>query len=213
MTRLLLIRHGESRANKNRTFAGQVDPELTELGHQQAQCTAAFIKETYTADAAYASDLQRAYQTGLYAAEALGLPLIKEPGFREICGGQWEGRSFDSLLEENSPEHQLWRTNIGLSQPPGGEAVAALADRIWETLQRVCEKHPDQTLIIATHATPIRVLQWRMSGEPLSYMQQIPWVSNASVTELIYDNGTLIPVKVSQDAHLSHMITKLPSNI
>ena len=195
MTRLLLIRHGESQANKERTFAGQVDPPLTELGHQQAQCTAAFIKANYTADAAYASDLQRAYQTGLYAADALGLPLQKEPGFREICGGQWEGRSF------------------GLAQPPGGEAVAALADRVWETLQRVCEKHPGETLVIATHATPLRVLLWRMSGQPLSYMQQIPWVSNASVTELCYENSTLTPVKISQDAHLQDMITKLPSNI
>ena len=213
MTRLLLIRHGESQSNKNRTFAGQVDPALTELGHQQAQRTAAFIKENYTADAAYASDLQRAYQTGLYAADALRLPLQKEPGFREICGGLWEGRSFDSLVEENSPAHQIWRTNIGLAHPPEGESVAALADRIWETLQRVCKAHPDQTLVIATHATPIRVLQWRMSGQPLSYMQQIPWVSNASVTELIYENGTLTPVKISQDAHLQDMITKLPSNV
>ena len=52
-----------------------------------------------------------------------------------------------------------------------------------------------------------------MSGQPLAYMQQIPWVSNASVTELIYENSTLTPVKISQDAHLQDMITKLPSNI
>ena len=72
MTRVLLIRHGESMANKQSVFAGQIDPPLTELGLTQAALTAKFIKENYAVDAAYASDLQRAWETGLRAAEALG---------------------------------------------------------------------------------------------------------------------------------------------
>ena len=67
--------------------------------------------------------------------------------------------------------------------------------------------------MLACHATPIRVLMWHMSGRDLGYVQQIPWVSNASVTEVTYENGTLTPVKVCQDAHLQDMVTKLPTKV
>ena len=60
MTRLLFVRHGQSVANLERYFAGQINPALTELGRRQAECTAEFIAKTYSVDAVYSSDLQRA---------------------------------------------------------------------------------------------------------------------------------------------------------
>lgn len=213
MTRVLLIRHGESMANKQSVFAGQIDPPLTELGLTQAALTAKFIKENYAVDAAYASDLSRAWETGLRAAEALGLPLHKEPGFREIHAGQWEGKRFDNLNENTPAEYLRWFRDIGNAVCPGGESVAEMADRVFRTLEAVCKKHPDQTVLIASHATPIRSLMWRLTGKPLSYMQQIDWVSNASVTELFYDDGVLTAGKISQDGHLGALVTALPSNI
>ena len=60
MTRLLFVRHGQSEANLEGVFAGQIDPALTELGYRQAECTAEFIAKTYQVDAVYSSDLQRA---------------------------------------------------------------------------------------------------------------------------------------------------------
>lgn len=213
MTRILLIRHGESLANKNRTFAGQIDPPLTELGRRQARCTAEFVKNNYAVDAVYASDLQRAFDTGACAAAALGLVPEKEPGFREISAGRWENVCFDDLAAVDAEAYNVWSRDIGNARCPGGESVAELARRIWGTLEAVCVRHPGETVLIATHATPIRTVLWRLSGQPLSYMQQINWVSNASVTELYYENGTLTPGKISQDAHLSDMKTELPANV
>ena len=47
MTKLLLVRHGQSEANSLSVFAGNYDIELTELGHKQAQCTAKYIADNY----------------------------------------------------------------------------------------------------------------------------------------------------------------------
>ena len=44
MTRLLFVRHGQSKANLDGVFAGQIDPALTELGCRKAECTAEFIE-------------------------------------------------------------------------------------------------------------------------------------------------------------------------
>ena len=213
MTRLLFVRHGQSDANLNRIFAGQIDPALTELGFRQARVTAKFIAENYRVDAIYSSDLLRAYHTALAASETLGLPITVDRGLREIFAGSWEGRAFDALAEENSPAYRQWFQDIGHAQCPGGEAVAELAERIYQTVRRIAEENEGKTVVLATHASPIRTVQWRSSGEDLGYMQQIPWVSNASVSEFVYENGVLTPVKLSQDAHLADMKTELPSNI
>ena len=213
MTRLLFVRHGQSVANLERCFAGQINPALTELGRRQAECTAEFIAKTYSVDAVYSSDLQRAYYTGLAVGEKLGLPVTADKGLREILAGSWEGRGFDELAAENSPAYQQWFQDIGNAKCPKGETVAELADRIFQTVRRIAEENPGKTVVLATHATPIRTVEWTASGKDLSYMQQIPWVTNASVSEFIYENGVLQPVKVSQDDHLGSMVTKLPTNI
>ena len=213
MTRVLFIRHGESESNILGTFTGQIDAPLSELGHTQAECTAGFILENYRVDAVYSSDLSRAYDTGLHTAQKLGLQVQPDKRLREIHGGQWQNMRFSELSSTHPEEYALWQQDIGNSRCPGGESVAELADRVWECVMDICRENPEKTVLIASHATPVRTIQWHASGKPLSYMKEIPWVSNASVSEFVYENGILTPVKVSQDAHLAGMKTNLPSNI
>ena len=60
MTTVIVIRHGESEANRQGIFAGQINPDLLERGVEQAKLTAQYVADTYHVDAVYASDLQRA---------------------------------------------------------------------------------------------------------------------------------------------------------
>ncbi len=64
MTKLILIRHGESVANRNHIFVGHTDVELEEKGVKQAELTAQYVYENFKVDKVYASDLKRAYETG-----------------------------------------------------------------------------------------------------------------------------------------------------
>ena len=97
MTRLILIRHGESMANREDVFSGHYDVELEEKGRMQAKCTAAYVTSTYSVDKVYASDLKRAYETGKAVANILGMDVIPKRGLREIDGGQWEKVPFAEL--------------------------------------------------------------------------------------------------------------------
>lgn len=213
MTTFLLIRHGQSEANLQGRFAGQYNSPLTQLGHKQAERTAQFIAENYHVDAIYASDLQRAYDTGIAAAEKLGLSVTADPALQEIYAGHWEGIPFDRMSAEYPEQNYLWRNDIGNSGCPGGETVVQLTERIWSALERIAGENEGKTVVIATHATPIRTMLWKTTGKDLGEMQKIPWVSNASVTELVYRDGQLFPVKVSQDSHLSDMMSALPPNV
>ena len=186
-THLYLIRHGESEANARHLFIGHTDMGLTEKGHLQAEKTAAFL-ESVPADVIYASDLSRAYQTAMHTASRRGIPAVSEAGLREIFAGEWEGKSFDDLPVLYPHDFaELWRCRIGDCRCTGGESVTELAERIKDTVDRLVKRHIGQTLLLFTHATPIRALGTLWSGLPLSEMHTVPWAANASVTHAVYD--------------------------
>ncbi len=212
MVTLLLVRHGLSTANQEKFFAGQLDAPLLPAGAEQARCTAQFIRAHYQVEEVYSSDLSRAMETAKILAAPWGLPVIPDPGLREICAGKWQGVSFD-VLQREDPMYQVWLKDIGHVQPPEGESVRELGQRIQQTLTRIAREQEGKTLVISTHATPIRVARCMFSGADLERMREFPWVTNASVTELIYRAGTWRLGKISQDAHLRDLATGFPANV
>ena len=189
MTTLLLVRHGLSLANREKFFAGQADVPLLPMGQLQARATGAFLREHYAAHKVYASDLVRAGETGQILAEILGCPLETDKGLREIYAGAWQEKTFDYLTEHYPEGYGVWRQDIGKAQCPQGESVAEMGLRVREALTRICRENPGKTLVIATHATPIRAMESWAKFLDFSRMGELPWVSNASVTELFYEDG------------------------
>ncbi len=64
MTRLVLIRHGESTWNKENRFTGWTDVDLSEKGREEArEGGQVLLREGYTFDIAYTSVLKRAIRT------------------------------------------------------------------------------------------------------------------------------------------------------
>ena len=156
MTQLLIIRHGQSCANLDGVFVGHVNSPLSDLGKDQAEATANYIVSNYHVDAVYASDLERAFYTGNAVAQKLGLPITADDQLREIFAGDWEGVKFDDLSANYGEPYQLWLRDIGMAQCPNGESVAQLQNRFVGALRRIAQEHDGETVVIASHATPIR---------------------------------------------------------
>ena len=207
-TEIYLIRHGESLGNLRGQFQGQTDWDLTELGYKQAEC-AAKVFDNIHVDVVYASDLQRAFHTAETVAKRKNLPTIPERGFREIYAGEWEGRPFAELKDAYPESFTIWRNDIGRSRPDGGESVAELYVRVKATLDRVCAENPGKTLVIGTHAVPIRVLMTVLGGRPIEEAAQQDWVSNASITKLCYEEGTYTIEFADAHDHLGELATTL----
>lgn len=212
MTTLILVRHGESEANRQGIFAGQINPDLQNKGLKQAELTAKYIADNYKVDKIYSSDLQRAYKTALCIADILNLEVIPEQNLREINGGNWEGVKFDDLVYEYADEYSMWLNHIGHSGCVGGETVKQLGDRIMNALTRIAQDNKGKTIVIATHSTPIRAAQSIIRSGTLDEMENIPWVSNASVTIFEYNNNIWKEIVTSEDTHLAQLKTVLPPN-
>ncbi len=213
MTRLLLIRHGESEANRDGFFAGQTDVELLEKGVEQAEITGKYIAENYSIEKVYASDLKRAYKTGEIVARLSDAEIIPEKDLREIYSGKWQGEKFEDLVRKYEKEYSVWLNDIGNCVTPEGESIKDLVQRVIKALAKIAKENNGKTIAVATHATPIRTMQCLIEYSSLDKMKDVPWVSNASVTEILYDKGKWKLVNVGIDDHLSTFKTTFPSNV
>jgi len=209
--KIIFVRHGFSQANSENRFAGHSDFELTEQGFIQAEKTAEFL-DAYQIDCLYASDLKRAYHTGEAIAKRRGIKIITDERFREIFAGDWEGQLFTDLMQ-NYPDYQVWMKDIGNATCTNGESVCDLQKRVSQAVDEIVKKHPNQTVCVATHATPIRVMSCLWHGVGLEEMKNIPYVPNASVTVVEYDEQGVHILLNGEDSHLGELKTALPTNL
>jgi len=207
MTTLLIVRHGFSEANKEDLFAGFYDAPLDERGILQAQITAQYIKEHYKISHVYASDLKRAYRTGETVAACCGVGITANQELREIFGGEWEGKKFSTLAELYPDDFPMWMTEPAKAYCTGGESVCELAERAMKAIEEIALRHPDETVAVATHATVLRTIMTMVQYGELAQISHVPWVSNASVTEISYEDGKFHLLRAGIDDYLEGIKT------
>lgn len=215
MTRFIFVRHGQSPGNLEAKFYGHTDKGLTDLGKKQAELTAQFLKD-YKIDVAYSSDLGRAYETGLAIAKLhKGLNVVPEKGLREVNAGKWENVEFKKIGELYPEDYNLWMNDLWNAHPTDGESVKQMCKRVSETIWRIAKENDGKTVLITTHATPIRVLNCEWSNVPYENLNKVPWVKNASVSVVDYDveNRKTNIVVLGDASFHGEFATELPKNI
>ena len=120
---ILLVRHGETEANRARLALGRADPPLTERGRAQADALASRLAGS-GAVRVLSSPLARARATADAIAGVLGLPVEEEPRLVEMDYGEWDVRSFSEFPPEDL---ERWRTDASFA-PPGGESLLTVGD-------------------------------------------------------------------------------------
>ena len=213
MTKLILVRHGESEANELGLFAGHLDVDLTERGLKQAELTAEYIVSHYVVDKVYASDLKRAYNTGKAVAEKAGVPIIPRQDLREIGAGDWDGKRFDDLDKLYPKDFEVWYQDLPHARCTNGEAVAEVANRVYRAMVEIAQENDGKTVVLASHATPIRTALAMIQPQKLDAMDALGWVPNASVTVLSYEDGRWTTELVGMADHLAELKTVLPANV
>lgn len=192
MTRFIFVRHGESETNLSGVFTGQIDAALTEKGRRQAEAARDMLLNTHI-DAAYSSDLSRAYETGSIIAVPHGLTVERVPALRELDAGVWQGRTFESLSEQD--DYIAWRRDRANIRCTGGESYIDLWERVRAACEQIAERDAGKTVLVAAHAGPIRVMQLTGRGLNVQDVNQAEPVPNASVLTMDYADGrwTIVP--------------------
>lgn len=103
MTKLYLVRHGETVDNVNRIMQGQTQGELTAVGVSQAEALAEQMAGL-PLDAIVASDLKRAVDTAAATARRRGMEVLTTHLLRERDWGGFTGRYIPDLKDEKWPD-------------------------------------------------------------------------------------------------------------
>lgn len=212
-TTILLVRHGQSEGNILGVFTGHSGYPLSELGHKQAEMTAAYLCEKYKIDAVYSSDLPRAFQTAEHTARSVGLPVVTDCRLREINAGEWELTPFSELAERFPEAYEVWINDLIHFSAVGGESVVDVAERAVAAITEMAEANPGKCVVIVAHATTIRAALWKISGGTKEIMDALGWGGNCGVSELTYADGKLQVVSMNYTGHLSGFTTALPDNV
>ena len=188
MTRLYVIRHINTKGNNDGIFQGRIDTEPSELG----ECQLLKLRERFRGkrlDVIYASPLGRTLKT----AEAVNFynnaPIIKNSAFLEIDGGEFEGMTFLEI-KEKYPEHlQYIDCEVHKFKAVGGESIRDVYERTTPALLKVVEENRGKTIAVVSHALAIKSMLTGILGYPFENMEQrIPFVKNASVTRIDFDD-------------------------
>jgi broad specificity phosphatase PhoE len=161
MTRILLVRHGQSEWNADGRWQGWADAPLSDLGRAQA---AAAARRIGTVDAVVASDLQRAIDTAAIIGEHIGVgPVAVEPGLKERDVGEWTGLT-KREIEEHWPG--MLASFSGPVEAPGGEKHPQFVSRITAAIRRVAQTHEGAEVLVVSHGGVIRSLDRHLGIEP-----------------------------------------------
>ena len=154
MSKLILVRHGESSGNRERIFAvSPHDQPLTELGYRQAHEAARRISQLFRPELVVTSAYLRASETARIIAGALGVPLEIEPNLHEREIGAHRGRPYDSFLAEPDYDPQrpwAWK-------PQGGESYEEVQARVGPILDRLAAAHTRKDVVVVSPKTQVEV--------------------------------------------------------
>jgi broad specificity phosphatase PhoE len=167
VTTVYLVRHGQTAWNREKVFRGREDVPLNDVGRAQAAACAERLADVKL-DAFYSSPLGRAMETARAIARPHGAEPTAEPGLIDLDVGQWQAKPLAEVQREFPDLHELWAHQPHLVKFPGGESLAAVRDRAASAVERLCDRHVGQTILLLGHVAVNRVLICHWLGLELS---------------------------------------------
>lgn len=162
MSKLVIVRHGQSEWNKANIFTGWVNVDLTEEGVAEAKRAGELLKE-YKFDEAFSSTLKRANRTLDIILEEIGqtdIPVTHSEKLNERMYGDLQGKNKDEAREEFGDEQvHIWRRSFDVP-PPGGESLKDTLERVTPYFESVIEPElrKGKDIIITAHGNSLRSL-------------------------------------------------------
>ena len=179
-TRLHLVRHGEVDEAYHEVFGGQIDMELSPLGHEQARRLAKFLGDRHF-DRIYCSPMLRVRQTAKPLLDALGREAEVIDDLREVDFGVWTGHKWHEIQEKFGVDAEDWLVHLENGEVAEAEPMVECRSRIRGSLEQMMDEGAGQDVLVLCHGGVIRMLLSLLLDEPFSKMDRFE-VDFASLT-------------------------------
>lgn len=181
-----VIRHGEPVGG--RRYRGySVDDPLTEKGWQQMQAS---VPENPPWQFIVSSPLKRCLAFSQELSQKLDISFSVEDDIKEIGFGDWEGKTPDEILAEDSHALEHFYNDPVNNRPRGAEPLNTFSDRVWSVYQKIIEQHHGKHILIVAHAGVARAITanvLKMSLEDVYSRLKIEY--GAVISSAVEDNS------------------------
>lgn len=191
MSRLLLVRHGETELNSAQRYWGRTDVKLSAAGLRQVERLRDLLAAEKI-DAVYSSQLSRARVTAETIISGHSLEIVTCPELQEVNFGKLEGLTFAEVSKLYPEVTRLWIERDPGLRYPDGESIREFNRRVSRFVSRL-EKHtPEETLLVVAHSGSLRVLICHLLGVEVEHWRQFRLdLASLSILET-YPQGAII---------------------
>jgi len=178
VTRLVLVRHGQTAWNLEGRAQGHTDVGLDDTGLAQARALAPYVAAMQPT-ALWSSDLARARQTADELAAVTGLEVRTDPRLREFDVGERAGLTTPEFAEQHPESYASWRDGHITGHVPGAETTADVVARMVPALREIWDSTPaGETAVVVSHGACSKVALLAFLEWPESLVQTIRGLDN-----------------------------------
>jgi probable phosphoglycerate mutase len=177
VTRLVLVRHGQTAWNLEGRAQGHTDIGLDDTGRAQAAALAPAIAEMAPATL-WSSDLVRARQTADQLAAATGLDVRLDARLREFDAGDRAGLTLAEFAEKFPDAYDSWRDGHITGHVPGAETTAEVVTRMVPALREIWASGAGSTTVVVAHGACLKVSLLAFLGWPDTLLGSLRGLDN-----------------------------------
>ncbi len=183
MTRLFVVRHGQTDWNLANRLQGSTDIPLNDTGRAQAAAAApGLLAQLGESPTVVASHLTRAFETAEILFSGLGTAIHRDPRIGERSYGVWEGLEADLRQVHHPEDYDRWKAGLE-PRIEGYETHVELAARMVEAAHEWTERVDAQgggDLVFVSHGSAGRMLlasllRMSVNGRALGNLENACW--------------------------------------
>ncbi|GAA0125766.1 MULTISPECIES: alpha-ribazole phosphatase [Clostridium] len=187
---IYLVRHGETKENKDEKFYGDIDNGLTDYGIYQCEKLRNFLKDKKI-DKVYVSEKERTIQTAkeILCDKFNYDEIIRDSRLNERNFGAFEGKKYDELKSEYTKECDEWGKDWIGFKPPEGESYKDMYFRVKSFFQKII-KEDDENVLIVAHSGVIRSIYCYIADDNMELFWKFA-SKNGDVSIIKYEYNNL----------------------
>jgi broad specificity phosphatase PhoE len=189
MTKIMLIRHGETTWNKEEIFRGRANVELNETGLKQAQLLAEYLADEKIS-AIYSSPLKRALTTAEEISSYHDIKVNIASELNDFDYGQWQGLSHELVREKFKTLYDGWCKSPHLVKIPAGESLSDVRNRALSLVNKVIIGYKG-VVVFVSHRVINKVLICALLGLDNSHFWDIR-MDTCGITTFTHENGRFV---------------------
>ncbi len=199
--RLILVRHGETLANRENRVQGTTDVELTDYGIVQAEKLAQSLK-TEPIERIVSSPLRRAYETARAISKFHNAMIETDSDLKEMNHGDFENLTIQELRKSHMSVLRQWETDPASIIMPNGESLGDLQRRAWGAIESIAEGA--RNAIVVTHNMTIRTILCKIRGLDMLHIRKMR-IDLVSKTLVEFRSGRGVIVMLNDTSHLAEV--------